>query len=56
MYSVIPGRRTDLGFTRDRHLKSPGWLKPTWVRRTWNPEEYSVLLDSGFASFARAPE
>ena len=35
--AVIPGRATDLGFTRDRRFKCPSRLQPTWVARTRNP-------------------
>src|SRR5262249_4801734 len=50
---VIPGRRTDLGFTRDRHHMYPSRLKPTWWRRARNPYSRTGDMDSGLAPSAR---
>src|SRR5712691_10443128 len=53
---VIPGRATDLGFTRDRRLDCPSRLQPTWVARARNPYSLSVVMDSGLPRYARVPE
>jgi hypothetical protein len=51
-HPVIPGRTTELGFTRVRHYHCPSRQQPTWMR---GPGIHSsmVIMDSGLAASRR---